>query len=55
MKCLCKLLQSTNTLFKQAQDYFFVTKFQAKGSEHDHGLLWIKDATIYGINSNDEI
>jgi hypothetical protein len=36
----------TNTLF------FFVTKFQNHGSEHDHGLLWIKDAQIHGINTN---
>lgn len=55
MKCLGKLLQSTNTLFKQVKDYFFVTKFQARESELDHGLLWIKDAPIYGLNNNDEI
>jgi hypothetical protein len=34
---------------------FFVIKFQNCGSEHDHGLLWIKDAPIYGINTNEEI
>ncbi len=49
------MLQSIDTLFGQVQDYFFATKFQARGSEHDHGLLWIKDAPIYGINNNDGI
>jgi hypothetical protein len=34
---------------------FFVIEFHNCGSEHDHGLLWIKDAPIYGINTNEEI
>jgi hypothetical protein len=34
---------------------FFVTKFQNHGNEHDHGLLWIKDTPICGINTNEEI
>ncbi len=36
-------------------DFCFVTKFQNHGSEHDHSLFWIKDAPIYGINTNEEI
>jgi hypothetical protein len=43
------------SIFGQVCDCFFVIKFQNCGSEHDHGLLWIKDATIYGINTNKEI
>jgi hypothetical protein len=35
-------------------EFFFVIKFQNCGSEHDHGLLWIKDAPIYGINTNEK-
>ncbi len=31
---------------------FFVTKFQNYGSEHDHGLLWTKNAHMYGIHTN---
>ncbi len=34
---------------------FLVIGFQNCGSEHDHGLLWIKDAQMYGINTNEEI
>jgi len=36
-------------------DFFFVTKFQNCENEHDHGLLWIVDAPIYGIDFNKTI
>ncbi|MCO5597546.1 hypothetical protein L7F22_051624 [Adiantum nelumboides] len=36
-------------------DYFFVIEFQQQGSQHDHGLLWIKDAPIFGVSLDDEI
>ncbi len=36
-------------------DFFFVTKLQNCESEHDHGLLWIANAPIYGIDSNKTI
>ncbi len=36
-------------------DLFFVIEFQNHGNEDDHGLLWIKDALIYVINTNEEI
>ena len=28
---------------------FFVTEFQSRGSQHDHGLIWIKDAPCYEL------
>jgi hypothetical protein len=34
---------------------FFVIKFQNCGSKHDHGLLWIKNALMYGVHTNEEI
>jgi hypothetical protein len=34
---------------------FFVTKFQNHGSEHCHGLLWIKNAPMYGVHTNEKI
>ncbi len=47
---------STKThLFLDKCVIFLVIKFQNSGSEPDHGLLWIKDAPIYGINTNEEI
>ena len=36
-------------------DYYFVTEFQNRGTEHEHGLLWIEDAPIYGKQSNSKI
>ncbi len=35
--------------------YFLVTEFQNCGSEHDHGLLWIKNAPMYGMHINEKI
>jgi hypothetical protein len=32
-----------------------ITKFQNRGSEHDHGLLWIKNAPLYGVHTNEKI
>jgi hypothetical protein len=35
--------------------FFFITKFQNCGSKHDHGLLWIKNAPMYGVHTNEEV
>jgi hypothetical protein len=32
-----------------------VTEFQNKGSEHDHALLWIEGAPVYGNENNSQI
>jgi hypothetical protein len=42
-------------LFGKVSDNYFVTKFQNRGSEREHGLLWIEDAPIYGKYSDSEI
>jgi len=47
--CFCTLFNKDPSIFEQMCDNFFVTKFQKCDSEHDHGLLWIKDASTYGI------
>jgi hypothetical protein len=52
---LLQVIIITNTLFGQVKDFFFIIKFQSRGNEHNHGLLWIKDAPKYGINRNDKI
>jgi exonuclease III len=43
------------TLFGKVVDFYFVTEFQNRGSEHEHGLLWVEDAPIYGRDNNSEI
>jgi hypothetical protein len=34
---------------------FYIIKFQNHGSEHDHGIVWIKNAPIYGVHTNEQI
>ncbi len=36
-------------------NFYFVTKFQNHESEHHHGLLWIKNAPMYGQHTNEEL
>lgn len=49
------LLKNNKNIFGEVMDYFFVTEFQSRGNEHDHGLLWIRNAPIYGHSSNTTI
>ena len=42
-------------IFGKVQYFFFTIEFQQRGNEHEHGLLWIKDAPIYGKNIDNEI
>jgi hypothetical protein len=32
-----------------------VTKFQHRENEHNHGLLWVKDALMYEVHTNEKI
>jgi len=31
--------------------FFFVTKFQNCGNEHEHGVLWVKNTFMYQMNT----
>ncbi len=33
----------------------FQYKFQGRGNEHDHGILWIQNVLLYKVKSNEEI
>jgi hypothetical protein len=44
-----------NLIFRHLLNSFFVTKFQSHESQHDHGLLWVANAPIYGLDSNNAI
>jgi rRNA processing protein Gar1 len=50
MAIFCNLLKNDSSIFGKVIDVYFVIKFQNKGSEHDHGLLWIKNDLIYGVD-----
>jgi hypothetical protein len=52
---LRQLISHDYKYYGELKVHFFVTKFQKRGSQHDHALLWIKDAPIYGRNTNVEI
>jgi hypothetical protein len=45
-----------NSIFGHLLDIFFVTKLQtSRGSQHDHGLLWVANAPIYGLDPKNAI
>ena len=55
INALKQLISQEETLFGKIADFYFVTKFQNRGAEHEHGFLWVENAPIYGINSNSDI
>ena len=50
-----KLILTDESFFGNVVDYFSVIEFQNWGNEHDHFLLWVKNAPIYGTYSNTSI
>jgi hypothetical protein len=52
---LRQLICHDETVFEKITDYFFVTEFQNRGNEHDHALLWIEGAPVYGADKKLEI
>ena len=52
---LHQLISHDHKYYGELNDHFYVTEFQNQGSEHEHGLLWIKSAPIYGQNANIEV
>ncbi len=36
-------------------DYAIRIEFQSRGSPHSHCVLWVKDAPLYGVDSNNDI
>ena len=46
-----KLLQKGSSIRGEVVDFFFVTKFQHSGSEHEHSFIWIKNAPKFKTDS----
>jgi hypothetical protein len=42
-------------IFGHISNFHLVIKFKNCGNEHNHGLLSIKDAPMYGVYTNEEI
>jgi hypothetical protein len=55
INALRQLICHDEIFFVKISDYFFVTEFQNRGSEHDHTLLWIEGASVYGYDNNSQI
>ncbi len=36
-------------------DIYIVIEFQNRGNKHDHGLLWMKNAPMYEVDTNEKI
>jgi hypothetical protein len=53
MQSFAKLLLK-DTIFKFVLDHYFIIEFQNHGSKHDHELLLISNAPIYGSQTNKE-
>jgi len=49
------ILKSTMKPIGEVLDFFYRVEFQQRGSPHIHSLYWVKDATQYGKNSNEDI
>jgi len=55
MRSLHTLCMKDNSIFGHLLYFFFDIKFQSCGSQHDHGLLWVANAPIYSLDSNNAI
>jgi hypothetical protein len=50
-----KFLHKEPSITYEVVDFFFVTEFQHRGSEHEHALIWIKNAPNFKTNSTQDI
>jgi hypothetical protein len=55
MDAFCNLLKKDSSIFGKVDDFYFITNVQNRGSEHDHGLLWMKNGPTYGVDNNKTI
>ena len=54
-QALKTLLKNDRSILGKISDYFFITEFQNRGSQHDNGLLWIENAPILDHSLDQEI
>jgi hypothetical protein len=50
-----EIIKNKNGPFGEITHYFVRLEYQSRGAPHMHIKLWVKNAPIYGINSNQEI
>ena len=50
------LIKAKDTpLFGPLEDFVYRIEYQARGSAHVHGLIWVKDAPVVGKNTLEEV
>lgn len=54
-KAFRDLLIKESSILGEVLDFFFITEFQHRGSEHEHAVIWVKNAPQFRNNSNKEI
>jgi len=52
---LNNILKTSVSLIGQLNDYFIRVEFQQRGSPYLHCLFWVKDATVYGIDTHENV
>jgi hypothetical protein len=52
VNALRQLICHDETFFGKISNYYFLIEFQNRGSDHDHKLLWIEGAPVYGNDNN---
>jgi hypothetical protein len=55
INALKQLICLDEMFFGKVSNYYFVIKFQNRGRKHEHGLLWIECAPIYGMDNGSKI
>jgi hypothetical protein len=48
-------MMKDHSFFGSISNFFGGSRFQNSGNEHEHGLLWIKNALMYGVLTNEKI
>ncbi len=52
---LHKVIMDANGPVGEVEHFFWRIEYQARGAPHIHGKLWVKDAKILGIHSDEEV
>ena len=53
--CLNHLVLNKNSPFGKVNHHFYRREYQARGTPHCHGKLWIEGAPVYGTSSDEEV
>ena len=48
-------LKSTAKPLGEIVDYAIRIEFQARGSPHAHGVIWVKDSPEFGVDNNNDV